>query len=308
MISEFKFILASWILLLYSGAVYSQQLEVTLDDNAKSIDRNTSNGVSTVVFDSKVKGLEISVNGAYEVITPKKNLFLYRIDTKNDSSDVLYQSDDMENVSMSTHRIFSLRSPKSAIYSLPIDIFPNTMYYYTVILPEQYAKNLTAEYLFTKSSMHGIRISYGKRFGFYLSYKWGEYKRAGTNIREVTKDYDVTKAKELGYIRTAITCGLRLGVLHTNKLSLYTLLGGGYGEYGRQWKNPREIENNIYFYSDYIKGFNGDLVCQAIICDWLCLSLGADALIGNGTLSLDYQMGLGVNLNFDKLLKCKSKF
>ena len=56
MISEFKFILASWILLLYSGAVYSQELKVTLDDNAKSIDRNTSNGVSTVVFDSKVKG------------------------------------------------------------------------------------------------------------------------------------------------------------------------------------------------------------------------------------------------------------
>lgn len=305
MTSDFKYRIIVQLLFLLNASAYSQELKVTLDDNAKSIDRNASKGVSTIVFDSKVKDLEIEVNGACEMITPKDNFFVFRIDTKNDSQDVLFQSSDIQVSPIIINRIFSLKSPKSNVYRLQMDISPNSMYYYTVILPEQYAKNFSAEYLFTKSSMHGIRVSYGKRLGLYLSYKWGDYKKAGSNIDNVAKDYDVTQSKKLGYIRTSFTGGLCIGVIHTDKMSLYALLGGGYGDYGRQWQNQTEIDNNIYFYSDYIKGFNGDLACQIIMFDWLCLSVGADVLFGKGKVSLDYQLGIGATLPLDKLFKIK---
>ena len=151
--------------------------------------------------------------------------------------------------------------------------------------------------------MHGIRVSYGKRFGFFLSYKWGENKKQGTDISTITQDYDITRANKLGYIRTAITGGFRIGVMHKDIASLYVLIGGGYGEYGRQWENPLEVNNNTLFYSDYIKGFEGEIACQCILYDWLSISLGTNMVVGNGNISVDYQVGVGLNLNFDKFLK-----
>ncbi|MCM1224039.1 MAG: hypothetical protein NC548_57260, partial [Lachnospiraceae bacterium] len=169
----------------------------------------------------------------------------------------------------------------------------------------QYSNAATVEYLFTKSSMHALRASYGKRFGFYLCWKWGEYKKAGADIDNVKFNYNVTKASELGYIRNAYTAGFRFGAMNKNIVDLYLLLGGGYGEYGRQWKNPLEIESNIYFHSDYIKGFEGDLACQCVLFDWICISVGAGLLTGQGKISIDYQFGVGLNMNFDKIFKRK---
>ncbi len=279
-----------------SSLCIAQSLKVIRDPHTRLIDRGKSEGIATIVFDSKVKNLEISVNGPHELIRLSPKSFIYRVDPKK----------DIENWEC-CQRTFTLKSPKSNIHREELDISPNTMYYYTVILPEQYPQNFSAEYLLSKTAMHGVRVAYGKRYGVYLSYKWGEYKKSGADIAAVTEDYDVTRAKELGYVRTAITGGLRLGVLHSTKASLYLLLGGGYGEYGRQWQNPLEVDKSIYFHSDYFKGFEGNLACQSVLWDWLCLSAGADMLVGNGHFSVDYQLGIGVNLNMDKLFKRRIK-
>lgn len=282
------------LLLFLAVDVSAQSLKVTLSPDQRKVNRNTTNGVSTVVFDSKVKGLSIDNGTDDQWMKPSDNMYVYLIDTQKD----LTRGYEL------SQRTFILNSPKSAEYLLEIEeILPNQVLYYTVVLPEQYPNSLSCEYIFSKTAMHGIRVSYGKRFGFFLSYKWGEYKKQGTDISTITQDYDITRANKLGYIRTAITGGLRLGVMHKDIASLYVLIGGGYGEYGRQWENPLEVNNNTLFYSDYIKGFEGEIACQCILYDWLSISLGTNMVVGNGNISVDYQVGVGLNLNFDKFLK-----
>lgn len=282
------------LLLFLAVDVSAQSLKVTLSPDERKVNRNTKNGVSTVVFDSIVKGLSIDNGTDDQWMKPSDNMYVYLIDTQKD----LTRGYEL------SQRTFILNSPKSSEYLLEIEeILPNQVLYYTVVLPEQYPNNLSCEYIYSKTTIHGIRVSYGKRFGFFLSYKWGEYKKQGTDISTITQDYDITRANKLGYIRTAITGGFRLGVMHKDNASLYVLIGGGYGEYGRQWENPLEVNKSTLFYSDYIKGFEGEIACQCILYDWLSISLGTCMVVGNGNISVDYQVGVGLNLNFDRFLK-----
>lgn len=290
----------SFFFLIYalsSLSLFGQDLKVTLSSDNRKIDRNARNGVSTIIFDSRVKNLNIINQWDDELVKPSEQMFIYRIDTKKDLAVGFELS----------QRVFLLNSPKSAEFVLDIDeILPNQVLYYTVVLPDYYALTADLEYLFTKTAMHGLRLSFGKRFGAYFSYKWGDYKKAGADIAAVTEDYDVTHAKKLGNIRNAYTAGLRLGVVNKELLGIYMLLGGGYGEFGRQWQNLLEVNHNIYFYSDYIRGFNGELALQFNLLKWLTFSAGADMLVGNGNLLMDYQFGLGVHLDIDKLFKRKN--
>lgn len=293
-----KFGLCISLLVSLPLAMTAQELRATLSTDSHKVDRNNqADGVATVVIDSRVKDLTVNNEAGDELTKPNDGLFVYRIDTNA----------DRENGFPVSNRIFLLNSPQSDELPLSVDdIKPKTVYYYTVILANQFPANLSFEYLFTKSSKVAMRVAFGKRIGFYLSCKWGDYKKAGADIDDVTEDNNVTYAKELGYIRTAITGGLRIGLLHKRVGTLYMLVGGGYGEYGRQWQNTTEINENIYFHSDYISGFDGDLVCQFVLGNWICLSAGADMLVGDSNISVDYQIGVGINLNFTKLFKRKN--
>lgn len=287
-------LLACTVLIFVSLQMSGQELKVTLSSDDKKIDRNAPKGVSTIVLDSHVKDLEVRNETDDELIKPSKDLFIYRVDTKK----------DIERGYELSQRTLILNSPQTSEYLLEIEeILPNRVLYYTIVMSEQYPGSFTCEYLYTKSAMHGIRISYGREFGFYLGYKWGHYKKAGANISEVKEDYDVAHATQLGYVRNAYTLGMRIGLLHKEKCNLYILAGGGYGEYARQWENLFEVEKNIYFYSDYIKGFEGEIACQCTLNNWLCLSVGADALLGKGKVSVDYQLGVGINLNVEEVFK-----
>lgn len=292
----FKRLLQFILLLSFISPIYSQELKVVEGEGDK-VGRNLGDSIAMVIFKSDVKGLTID-NDADDLFFSQNNETVFLVDVGK----------EIRNGAEYCSRMFQLYSPKSLQYELKIeDILPKQVFFYTVVLPEQYPLSLIAEYLYTKTSKHGIRMSMGKRFGFYVAYKWGDYKKAGADISLVNADYDVTKAKELGYIRTSITGGLRLGMLRKEKVCIYLLVGGGYGEYGRQWQNPLEIEKNIYFYSDYIKGFDGEISCQCVLFDWLCVSAGADMLMGKGKVSLDYQLGIGANIPLDKLFKSKKK-
>ena len=275
--------------------VQAQNLKVELSHDKSKVDRSVRNGTATIFFDSNVDNLSIVSKEMREDEPIKKignKLWFTNIDVKSDMA--------IEGV---CYRVFLLKSPSSAEYELKTDeISYNQVLYYTVVLPDQFPTTLSAEYLLTKTAMHGIRISYGKRFGGYVSYKWGEYKKAGTCIDDFGEDTDVSPASFLGYIRNSYTAGLRLGI-NQKLVPVYLYIGGGYGEYGRQWQNQTEIDKNIYFHSDYLKGFEGELGVSCIICKYLYLSLGADALFAKGKISADYQIGVGLNLNMDNLFK-----
>lgn len=291
-------------LLLCAVNTHAQSLKVNLSPDKSKVDRSTSNGTATVFFDSNIDDLTVICTDEKpdEPIQKigKKVLFTH-VNVKEDM--------EMDGV---CYRNFLLKSKSSAEYYLTTpEIGYNQVLYYTVVLPDRFAKTLTAEYLFTKSASHGIRLSFGTRFGGYVSYKWGAYKKSGCNIADVHEDYDITRSKELGYIRTSITGGLRLGLIQKDvwniPFSMHLLVGGGYGEYGRQWSNPMLVDGSSYFYSDYIKGFDGEIAMQLSLYDWLCASFGTELIVGNGKISVDYMIGLGVNLNFDKLAKIKKK-
>lgn len=180
---------------------------------------------------------------------------------------------------------------------------------YTLITtrkPEGFPVRLSIEYLYSKTAYHGIRIAYGGRLGAYLTYKWGEYYKAGTNIDDYTTDTDVSHAQELGYIRKSITGGVRLGI-NKKVVPVYAYIGGGYGEYGRQWQNLTEIDKNVYFHSDYIRGIEGEVGLSCVLFDWLSLSVGSSAIFGSGKMSADFQLSAGISINQTKLFKHKTK-
>lgn len=274
---------------------YSQDLKVK-EGEFNKVGINLEDSMAMVIFKSDVKALTIE-NDANDSLKVEDNNTVYFIDIGKEIN-----HDGAEFCS----RTFYLYCPNSSVYTLQIeDIKPKQVSFYTIVLPNNYPLSMNAEYLYTKTSKHGFRLSCGKRYGFYLSYKWGDYNKAGADISLVNKDYDVTKSKKLGYIRNAITGGLRLGLLRKGKTSAYLLVGGGYGVYGRQWQNPLEIDHNIFFYSDYIRGFEGELSCQCLLFNWVCISTGVDILMGKGKVSLDYQLGLGLNIPLDKLFNKK---
>ena len=274
----FYFLVFGFVLMCFSH-LQAQTLQVELSPDKSKVDRDTENGTATIFFDSNVDDLSIvSTDEKPEEPIQKvgSKLWFIHIDVKKDI--------DLDGF---CYRNFLLKSPSSAEYYLTTpEIGYNQVLYYTVVLPNQFPTSLSVEYLFSKTAMHGIRVSYGKRIGGYVSYKWGEYKKAGTNIRN------------------SYTAGIRFG-LNQKTVPIYVYLGGGYGEYGRQWQNLSEIDNNIFFYSDYLKGFEGELGLSCVLYKYLYLSIGTGALLANGKMSVDYQFGLGLNLNMDRILKYK---
>lgn len=292
------------LIILTHFVSYSQELKVTLSEDKNKVNRDVGNGVSTIVFESTIKNLIISDDFNDERLEVADNLTFFLINP---------ESETYVNELGYPKRTFMLKTPATSEYILETgQIFPNTVLYYTVTLPHQFPFTISAEYLFTKSSSYGLRLSCGKQFGGYLSYKWGTYNPSGHNISDVTTDTDLTHAKYLGKIRTSITGGARFGVLTKNiknfQNALYILIGGGYGTYGRQWENDTQVDGNVYFYTDYMKGFNGELSLQLMMCDWIAFSVGADMLISKGKVSLDYMIGVGLNLNFNKLKKKKHDY
>ena len=245
------FILTVFILVMSFEHLEAQSLKVTLSPDKSKVDRSVNNGTATVFFDSNVNDLSIvcTDDNPDEPIQKAGNkLWFMHIDVKSDLA-----SDDI------CYRNFLLKSPSSAEYYLTTpEIGYNQVLYYTVVLPDKFPVTLSAEYLYTKSSLHGIRVSYGGRIGAYVSYKWGKYYKTGIDISDFNEDTDVTHASELGYIRNSYIGGVRIGLNH-KYIPISAFVGGGYGEYGRQWQNLTEIDHNIYFYSDNIKGFEGEV-------------------------------------------------
>lgn len=292
------FLVIGVLLFMQNGVSYSQTLQVSLSPDKSKVDRSVNNGTATIFFDSNVEDLSIvctDENPDEPIQKIGNKLWYMHVDAKKDI--------DEEGI---CYRNFLLKSPSSAEYYLSTpEIGYNQVLYYTVVLPDKFPTTLSAEYLFSASAYHGVRLSYGGRYGFYVGYKWGNYYKYGQLIDDVAEDVNIANAKELGYIRNSYTAGLRMG-LNAKLVPIYLYVGGGYGTYGRQWENHVEVGDNIYFYSDYIKGFEGELGLSVNLKP-LYFSLGADALMGDGKLSVDYMLGVGLSLDVQKLFKTKSK-
>lgn len=275
----------------------AQELKVIQSDDMRKINRDVQGGISTVVFETSIKNLIIDNQDNDEHISMPGGIQLFLIQPES--------NEYVENLGY-PKRSYILKATNLPEYLLNIEeIQPNTVLYYTVILANRYPMNFSAEYILSKSSKHGFRLSFGRKFGGYISYKFGDYIKSGINIDNVTQDTDFSKAKLLGTIRQAIYGGFRMGIYTSSHQQLYILTGGGYSEYGRQWENPLNVQSHKYFYTDYLQGVGVNLGVQCIFADWLCLSAGSDITLARGKASIDYALGLGVNLNSTKNKKYK---
>ena len=284
-----------WLFLILSINVSAQALKVTLSPDERKVNRNTKNGVSTIVFDSKVKELAIDNGTDDQWMKPSENMYVYLIDTQQD----LARGYEL------SQRTFILNSPKSAEYLLEIDeIIPNQVLYYTVVLPRQFPITLSAEWLMNHHVQKGVRLGYGGRYGFIIGGTLGGYRPSGDNIDNVTTDCDLTYANKRGYIRTTVFGGFRMGLINMSAFSMYSYVGLGYGEHGCQWENKTRLENSKYFYSDYMKGMNTNLGIS-LVYSMVALSFGGEMIMSKGEFMLEWQLGLGVYL--DTTNWCKHK-
>ena len=88
----------------------------------------------------------------------------------------------------------------------------------------------------------GLRMSAGKRWGGYLSFKFSGQKREGFNADEIDKEVDVSKKTYLGRIRNSYMAGIKYGII-SRDYPLYTYLGFGYGDDGSQRSNGKRGKN-----------------------------------------------------------------
>ena len=282
------------------GHLHAQTLKVELSPDKSKVDRSVSNGTATIFFDSNVNELSIvstDQNPDEQIQRIGDKFWVMHVNPKKDI--------ELDNV---CYRSFRLNSPSSAEYQLTTpEIGYNQVLYYTVILPDRFPSTISAEWLISGATGKGFRIGYGKRYGVYFSYKWGKYKPSGNNISDIMEDCNLSSAKELGYIRESYIVGARIGLFQYKWCQAFALIGGGYGKYGRQWQNPTKVGDNIYFYSDYIKGFNGNVAFSFVLTNSYTISIGTDIILSKGKTNMDFELGIGYGFTTTNWFKHKKK-
>ena len=333
MITPKQFFPCLAILLLLPFFGLAQKLKV-VDETAKAngnksvqkIYREKGNNHAVICFESSVAGLRIISNANDSIwSTDSDGCKRYYVDI-----DLTEHKTEIDGVTFITsaprHREIILRAPEAEDYLLKTGELMPTVYYYKVLLPDKFPVNLSVEKLSSwhssystkglsnaqaswsvHSTIHGFRLALGGRYGGYFSMRWGEYRPAGQNIDDITFDCDVSKAKYLGMIRKSYVAGTKIGIWNNKIAPVYIYLGGGYGEYGRQWKNTCLILDSKYFHSDYLKGFNGEIGISSVILGIYSISIGADMVIDKGKMSVDYQLGIGISLQRAWFTRKKTK-
>jgi hypothetical protein len=142
----------------------------------------------------------------------------------------------------------------------------------------------------------GLRMSAGKRWGGYLSFKFSGQKREGFNADEIDKEVDVSKKTYLGRIRNSYMAGIKYGII-SRDYPLYAYLGLGYGDDGSQRSNGKKGKERISYYNDYTNGFEGEVGANWVLFDFLSLSMGADVLFGHRiAFDINCTIGFAVDL------------
>ena len=142
----------------------------------------------------------------------------------------------------------------------------------------------------------GLRMSAGKRWGGYLSFKFSGQKREGFNADEIGKEVDVSKKTYLGRIRDSYMAGVKYGII-SRDYPLYAYLGIGYGDDGSQRSNGKKGKERVAYYNNYTNGFEGEVGANWVLFDFLSLSMGADVLFGHRiAFDINCTIGFAIDL------------
>ena len=142
----------------------------------------------------------------------------------------------------------------------------------------------------------GLRMSAGRRWGGYLSFKFSGQKREGFDADEIGKEVDVSKKTYLGRIRNSYMAGIKYGII-SRDYPLYAYLGFGYGDDGSQRFNGKKGKERVSYYNNYTNGFEGEVGANWLLFDFLSLSMGADVLFGHCiAFDINCTIGFAVDL------------
>ena len=289
--------------LLFSVPCFGQRLKIAKEEMKQKVGANKNH--ATIIIESAVNGLDVSTTSGDTIVQATSNI------GKTWIIDVNLEKERRLGDRGLLSRNLIFRSPSSSQLEIKIPGYGQELqqatYYYTVILPDRFPSTISAEWLISGATGKGFRIGYGKRYGVYFSYKWGNYKPSGNNISDIMEDCNLSSAKELGYIRESYIVGARIGLFQYKWCQAFALIGGGYGKYGRQWQNPTKVGDNIYFYSDYIKGFNGNVAFSFVLTNSYTISIGTDIILSKGKTNMDFELGIGYGFTTTNWFKHKKK-
>ncbi len=143
----------------------------------------------------------------------------------------------------------------------------------------------------------GLRMSAGKRWGGYVSFKFSGQKREGFNADEIGGEVDLGKKTKLGRIRNSYMAGVKYGIV-SRDYPVYLYLGAGYGDDGSQQSSGKKKgEGRVIYYTNYTSGFETEIGANVMLFDFLSLSMGADAIVGRRiAFDINCTIGFAVDL------------
>ena len=144
---------------------------------------------------------------------------------------------------------------------------------------------------------YGMRVSACRRWGGYVSFKFGSYQKEGFNADEYGDELDVSKKSYLGRIRNSYMAGVKYGIA-SRDYPVYIYAGIGYGDDGSQRSNGKKKgKGRVAYYTNYTHGLESEIGANLILFDFFSISMGADAIFGHRiAFELNCTLGFAIDL------------
>ena len=142
----------------------------------------------------------------------------------------------------------------------------------------------------------GIRMSAGKRWGGYLSFKIGTRKKEGINANEQDDKSVLSKKVFEGRIRNSYMAGVKYGIV-SRAYPVYAYLGVGYGDEGFQYSNGKKKgKGRVAYYNVYTHGLESEIGINYVLFDFLSISMGTDCIFAR-RVAFDVNITIGVSID-----------
>ena len=278
-------------------------LLVCNDANAQRIDvkgvrkRLKAADCATIVFKSDFDSL--TVNGtSHDSIYKTKDCEYNHIWTQY--VDLRYEREQCDTCV--TNRRFILHTPytKDVVLTVPgIDKqLQQAVYEYKVRVIDYFPLRVACEVdVVRMRDYFGLRMSAGKRWGGYLSFRFSSQKKEGFNADEQDNEIILSKKVFDGRIRNSYMAGIKYGII-SRDYPVYAYIGVGYGNEGFQYSNGKKKgKGRVAYYNDYTHGFESELGANVVLFDFVSLSMGADVIFGHRVVfDINCTIGFAVDL------------
>ena len=258
--------------------------------------KSKASDCATIVFKSDFDDLKV-ISMSSDSIYKKKGCEYNNVWTQY--VDLRYERE--HSVDTLINRSFILHTPYTKDLELTVPgkdkQLSQAIYEYKVRMIDYFPLRLACEVDVVRlRDYFGLRMSAGRRWGCYLSFKFSGQKREGFNADEIGKDVDVSKKTYLGRIRNSYMAGIKYGII-SRDYPLYAYLGFGYGDDGSQRSNGKKGKERVSYYNNYTNGFEGEVGANWVLFDFLSLSMGADVLFGHRiAFDINCTIGFAVDL------------